>query len=82
MITAVLDAGYLWLGILAVLFSVIGAFYYLRVVKHMYFDTPEDSVAAFTATIGETLTVSINSLAILGLGLLPGVVWHLARVIG
>jgi len=81
-ITAVLDAGYLWLGILAVLFSVIGAFYYLRVVKHMYFDAPDESVAPFTATKGETLIVSINSLAILGLGLLPGAVWHLARVIG
>jgi len=38
---AVVDAGLVWLAAVAVLFSVIGAFYYLRVVKLIYFDTPE-----------------------------------------
>ena len=37
---AVVAAGYMWLAIVAVLFSLIGAFYYLRVVKVMYFDAP------------------------------------------
>ena len=37
---AVMDAGFLWLAVVAVLFSLIGAFYYLRVVKLMYFDAP------------------------------------------
>ena len=39
---AVVAAGYMWLAIVAVLFSLIGAFYYLRVVKIMYFDAPVD----------------------------------------
>src|SRR6185369_3352219 len=37
---AVVNAGYVWLAVVAVLFSLIGAFYYLRLVKLMYFDAP------------------------------------------
>ena len=40
---AVVKAGYLWLAVIAVLFSLIGAFYYLRIVKLMYFDAPQDT---------------------------------------
>ena len=39
---AVVNAGYVWLAVVAVIFSLIGAFYYLRVVKLMYFDKPHD----------------------------------------
>jgi NADH-quinone oxidoreductase subunit N len=42
-IQAVIDAGFVWLAAVAVLFSVIGAFYYLRVVKLMYFDKPVEN---------------------------------------
>jgi hypothetical protein len=53
------------------LFSLIGAFYYLRVVKLMYFDAPEDaSPLPSTADVRTLLTV--NGLAVLVLGLLPG----------
>lgn len=40
-VQAVIEAGMLWLAIVAVLFAVIGAFYYLRVIKLMYFDEPD-----------------------------------------
>ena len=40
---AVVDAATSWLAVVAVLFSLIGAFYYLRVVKLMYFDAPTDT---------------------------------------
>ena len=40
---AVLSAGYIWLAVVAVLFSLVGAFYYLRIVKLMYFDAPTDT---------------------------------------
>ena len=43
---AVVAAGYMWLAIVAVLFSLIGAFYYLRVIKVMYFDTADRRYAA------------------------------------
>ena len=62
----------LWLAVVAVLFSLIGAFYYLRVIKVMYFDEPE----AATPTI-ETVSwiprslIILNGLAVLVLGLMP-----------
>ena len=62
----------LWMAVLAVLFSLIGAFYYLRVIKVMYFDEPE----AATPTI-ETVSwiprslIILNGLAVLVLGLMP-----------
>jgi len=69
-IQAVLNMNYTWLAVLAVLFSVIGAFYYLRVVKLMYFDDPVD-----TATIGGSLlmrtVLSMNALLVFGLGVAP-----------
>ncbi len=50
--------------------SVIGAFYYLRVVKLMYFDAPGDLPGA-EARLGVRLTLGLNALAVLALGLLP-----------
>jgi len=63
-IQAVIDAGFLWLAAVAVLFSVIGAFYYLRVVKLMYFDKPADS-APFQAGADMRALLSVNALALL-----------------
>ena len=45
-ILAVLEVGMAWLAAVAVFFSVIGAFYYIRIVKLMYFDDPQDTHAA------------------------------------
>lgn len=61
---AVIDAGFLWLAAVAVLFSVIGAFYYLRVVKFMYFDKPLDS-APIEARADMRALLSVNALALL-----------------
>src|SRR4030088_1545174 len=44
-IQAVLGVNYTWLAVVAVLFSVVGAFFYLRIVKLMYFDEPTDAAA-------------------------------------
>ncbi len=68
---AVAAAGFLWLAVVAVLFSLIGAFYYLRIVKLMYFDQPVDhSPLAPSASMGWVL--GANGLAMLVLGILPG----------
>ncbi len=67
---AVVSAGLVWLAILAVVFSVIGAFYYLRVVKVIYFDRPEGSVAV-EAQLDTQIAISINGLLVLALGLYP-----------
>jgi len=80
-IQAVLHAGYLWLAVAAVLFSVIGAYYYLHVVKLMYFDEPTERVALQGSGALRTV-LSVNGLAVLLLGLYPGLLLALcARVI-
>jgi NADH-quinone oxidoreductase subunit N len=68
---AVLSVGYLWLAVVAVLFSFIGAFYYLRVVKLMYFDTPPDA-APIEPRSDIRVLMSVNGLAVLVFGLAPG----------
>ena len=67
----VIAADMMWLAIVGVVFSVIGAFYYLRIVKLMYFDKPEDT-APLVSSLDTRLMLSLNSLAVLGLGLFPG----------
>lgn len=66
----VLAAGHVWLAVVAVLFSLVGAFYYLRVVKLMYFDAPEDASPIEPAADMHVL-LSANGLAILMLGIVP-----------
>jgi NADH-quinone oxidoreductase subunit N len=65
------DAGYIWLAVVAVLLSLIGAFYYIRLVKIMYFDSPTDT-AELVSTGDVRALLSINGAAVLLLGLLPG----------
>ncbi len=67
---AVVDANMVWLAAVAVIFSVIGAFYYLRVVKLMYFDKPLEE-APFKPSFDLTAIFSANALAVLVIGLSP-----------
>ena len=67
---AVVAAGYIWLAVVAVLFSLIGAFYYLRVVKMMYFDPPADA-SPLTAGMDMRILISANGLAVALLGIFP-----------
>jgi len=69
---AVLNAGHVWLTVLAVLLSLIGVFYYLRIVKLMYFDEPTTD-ALIEPQQDVKLLLSANGLAILGFGLFPQV---------
>jgi NADH-quinone oxidoreductase subunit N len=68
---AVLGTGQIWLSVLAVLFSLIGAYYYLRVIKLMYFDDPVDT-AKIVVNRDMQFTLSLNGAAIVALGLMPG----------
>lgn len=80
-ISAVLDIGMTWLAALAVLLSVVGAYYYLRIVKLMYFDEPAGS-EALEAGGAFRMVLSLNGLAVLALGLFPGLLLSLcARVL-
>ncbi len=67
---SVLAAGHVWLAVVAVLFSLIGAFYYLRVVKLMYFDAPDD-LSPIEPAADMRVLLSANGLAILVLGIVP-----------
>jgi len=78
---AVVDVGLSWLAVVAVVFSVIGAFFYLRLIKLMYFDEPGDDIQV---EAGGTMraVLSANGLASLALGIFPGVLMELcARVL-
>jgi NADH-quinone oxidoreductase subunit N len=69
-LSAVVEIGLVWLAVVAVVFSVIGAFYYLRVIKFMYFDKAVDS-APITSAYDMRAVMSANGLIILLLGIYP-----------
>jgi len=68
---AVVKADQIWLAVVAVIFSLIGAFYYLRIVKLMYFDEPKDT-APIESGADVRWLLSANGLAVLILGVMPG----------
>jgi NADH-quinone oxidoreductase subunit N len=65
------DSAYLSLSIFAVVMSLIGAFYYLRLIKVMYFDEPVQT-SPIEASGGARVLLSLNGAAVLVFGLLPG----------
>jgi NADH-quinone oxidoreductase subunit N len=72
---AAFAAGYTWLVVAAVIFSLIGAFYYLRVIKLMYFDEPTETTPIL-ASVDQRALITVNGLAVLLLGIAPG--WLMA----
>jgi len=69
-LAAVVEVGRSWLAVAGVLFSVIGAFYYLRVVKLMYFDPPAEQ-RPLAASADLRWVLSLNGLLVLALGIFP-----------
>jgi NADH-quinone oxidoreductase subunit N len=78
-LSAAVNAGQIWLAVAAVVLSLIGAFYYLRVVKLMYFDEP---VAALQLNggLGFRIALSLNGFALLLFGILPGLLMAMCLV--
>jgi NADH-quinone oxidoreductase subunit N len=79
-LSAAVNAGQVWLAVVAVTLSLIGAFYYLRVVKLMYFDEPRESPNALVVQRGGAgfrVALSVNGLAMLFFGVLPGMLMTL-----
>ncbi len=72
-IESIVNAGYTWIAVIAVLASLVGAFYYLRVVRVMYFADATASPLAMPSR-AETVLISANALAILLLGALPSAI--------
>ncbi|MBP1472947.1 NADH-quinone oxidoreductase subunit NuoN [Frateuria sp. MAH-13] len=70
---AAIDAGMMWLALVGVVFAIIGLYYYLRVVKVMYFDKPAEGLEVRPQADGFLRTVlSLNALVLLALGLYWG----------
>ncbi|MFZ5557396.1 MAG: NADH-quinone oxidoreductase subunit NuoN [Pseudomonadota bacterium] len=67
---AAVDAGLIWLAVAAVVLALIGAFYYLRIVKLMYFDEPA-TAAPMAPQLDARMMMGANALAVLALGILP-----------
>jgi NADH-quinone oxidoreductase subunit N len=69
---------YTWLAVVAVLFSVVGAFFYLRIVKLMYFDEPTETTIIGGSVLMRTV-LSANALLVFGLGVIPGTLLQLCQ---
>ncbi|HEX5092273.1 MAG TPA: NADH-quinone oxidoreductase subunit NuoN [Burkholderiales bacterium] len=78
-ISSVVQAGQIWLAVVAVVFSLIGAFYYLRVVKLMYFDEPGTQGEPAGGGAARAL-LTVNGLALLALGLVPQQLMQLCQI--
>ncbi len=79
---ALWETHHLYLVIIAAAMSVVGAFYYLRVIKLMYFDEPAASAPPATAGAGVRLVLGLNAAAVVVMGILPGPLLNLcARVL-
>jgi NADH-quinone oxidoreductase subunit N len=70
-IQALWETSHLGLVVVAIVMSVVGAFYYLRVVKLMYFDAPPENLPATPRLPGPRFVIGVNAAAVLALGILP-----------
>jgi len=68
---AVANTGMVWLAVVAVMFSLIGAFYYLRIVKTIWFDEAVDT-SAISTPLDMRIVMSLNGVAIVVMGVIPG----------
>lgn len=77
---AAVKAGHTVVAVVAVLFSLIGAFYYLRVVKLMYFDDPVDATP-ICAPVNMTFLLSLNGIAVAAFGLFPDAIMTMCTAV-
>ena len=77
-IEEVIKAGFVWIAVIGVIMAVISAFYYLRVVKAMYFDKTEEVSKIETTSSGSNWALSFFALSLLVLGLIPSALIELS----
>src|SRR6186713_2343609 len=76
-------SGHMWLILISAAVSVIGVFYYLRIVKLMFFDAPGDLPSGASGGVAVRAVLALNGVAVLALGIVPNALIQLcARVIG
>lgn len=76
---ALINVNIIWLAALALVFAIIGAYYYLRVVKVMYFEAPDDP-SNIKLSKDSRWMITINGLAVLLLGIFPGSLLEICRI--
>ncbi len=76
---ALIAEHFVWLAALALIFAVIGAYYYIRVVKVMYFDEAKQP-QPFVISSDVNLAISVTGLVVLALGLFPGMLFSLCHL--
>jgi NADH-quinone oxidoreductase subunit N len=82
LLEALMEAHLVWLASFALLFAIIGAYYYLRVVMLMYFEEPAQKYVGSRIIVSPNMTavITVNGIAALGLGLLPSTFIDMCRV--
>lgn len=81
LLEALVQAQHVWLAVLALVFALIGAYYYLRVVMLMYFEEPEEGYHSHIAIPRDMLiAISVNGMTALVLGVLPSSIIDLCRI--
>jgi len=78
LLEALIQVHLTWLAVLAILFAIIGAYYYLRIVKVIYFEEPKE-IAPVAYTREETAAITVNGLLVLILGIFPGTLFVLCH---
>lgn len=76
---ALVNVNLIWLAALALIFAIVGSYYYIAVVKVMYFEKPEDTTLLPAVAMDTRLAFSINGLLLLYFGLFPGALIQLCR---
>ena len=79
-IEALVAVDLIWVAVLAVLFAVVGAYYYIRIIKVMYFDQADGLSPLVIPSVNQKLAITINGLAILLMGLFPTGLFELCQM--
>src|SRR3990167_5898104 len=82
LLEALIRVHLVWLAVLAILFAIIGAYYYLHVVKVMYFERPTETASVkddLRVSTGSLVAITLNGIAVLLLGVLPGTLFTLCH---
>lgn len=75
---ALISVNMIWLAVVALLFAIVGAYYYIKVVKVMYFETATETTAIpYSNSVRVVMT--LNGLLVLVLGLVPGILFNICR---
>jgi len=78
---ALIQVHLVWLAVVAILFAIIGVYYYIRVVRVMYFnDVPAESNEPIRFSGDATIAMTLNGIAVLLLGIFPGALFALSHV--